>query len=115
MDVFRGEIWFADLGENNVGSEQNGVRPVLIIQNDIGNLHSPTTIACLITSKIYKATLPTHVYIECLEKPSLILCEQIRTIDKSRLLDKVLTLTRPAMRKVERAILVSLGLGDNLF
>ncbi|MDR0426418.1 MAG: type II toxin-antitoxin system PemK/MazF family toxin [Clostridiales bacterium] len=112
MECKRGEIYYADLSPV-VGSEQGGVRPVLIIQNDIGNKHSPTVIACAITSQMSKAKLPTHIEIRegefGLPKDSVILLEQIRTLDKRRLKDRVGVLTPRVMERVDRAILVSLG------
>ncbi|WP_066638295.1 type II toxin-antitoxin system PemK/MazF family toxin [Desulfolucanica intricata] len=113
MVIRRGEIYFADLSPV-VGSEQGGTRPVLILQNDIGNQYSPTTIIAAITSQIAKAKLPTHVEMDplaCgLEKKSVVLLEQIRTIDKSRLLEKVTMLNDDLMCKVDHAIEISLGL-----
>jgi len=115
MVVRRGDIFYADLSPV-VGSEQGGTRPVLIIQNDIGNQYSPTTIVAAITSQIDKPKLPTHVAMPAgpggLEKNSVILLEQIRTIDKSRLLEKVTSLDAEMMSKVNQAIEISLGLID---
>ncbi|NLZ94015.1 MAG: type II toxin-antitoxin system PemK/MazF family toxin [Firmicutes bacterium] len=115
MEVKRGYIFFADLSPV-VGSEQGGVRPVLVVQNDVGNKYSPTVIIAAITSQIDKAKLPTHVEIEAkeygLEKDSVILLEQIRTIDKQRLQDKVTELDERVMQKVNQAIKISLGLID---
>jgi mRNA interferase MazF len=115
VDVKRGYIFFADLSPV-VGSEQGGVRPVLIIQNDVGNKYSPTVIVAAITSHIEKAKLPTHVEVEAkeydLEKDSVILLEQIRTIDKQRLLEKVTELDERIMLKVNQAVKISLGLID---
>ncbi len=115
MQVRRGDIFYADLSPV-VGSEQGGTRPVLILQNDIGNQYSPTTIVAAITSKIAKAKLPTHVEMPAgpggLEKDSVILLEQIRTIDKSRLMEKVTSLSRETMLKVNHAVEISLGLVD---
>lgn len=114
MNVKRGEIYFADLSPV-VGSEQGGVRPVLIIQNDIGNRFSPTVIVAAITAQIQKAKLPTHVEIKAdkhgLERDSVILLEQIRTLDKQRLTDRITKLDDEMMRKVDRALEISLGLG----
>lgn len=109
--VHRGEIYFADLNPVT-GSEQGGLRPVLVLQNDIGNQHSPTTIVAAITSRIHKARLPTHVRVPKggLEKDSVILLEQLRTIDKQRLRDKVATLDRLYMEEVNEALGISLGL-----
>jgi len=111
--VKRGEIYFADLYPV-VGSEQGGVRPVLIIQNDIGNRFSPTVIVAAITAQIQKAKLPTHVEIKAskhgLSRDSVILLEQIRTIDKQRLTDKITKLDNEMMRKIDRALKISLGI-----
>ena len=111
--IHRGDIYYADL-RPVVGSEQGGVRPVLIIQNDIGNKHSPTVICAAITSQMNKAKLPTHVELDssryALVKDSVVLLEQLRTIDKKRLRDKVCHLDREILRKVERALLISLDL-----
>lgn len=113
MVIHRGDIYYADL-RPVVGSEQGGVRPVLIIQNDIGNKHSPTVICAAITSQMNKAKLPTHVELDSsrytLVKDSVVLLEQLRTIDKKRLRDKVCHLDREILRKVERALLISLDL-----
>jgi len=115
VEVKRGHIFFADLSPV-VGSEQGGVRPVLVIQNDVGNKYSPTVIIAAITSQIEKAKLPTHVEVDAkeygLEKDSVILLEQIRTIDKQRLQDKVTELDERAMQRVNQAIKISLGLID---
>lgn len=112
--VKRGDIFYADLSPV-VGSEQGGMRPVLIVQNDTGNKHSPTVIAAAITSQIGKARLPTHIELGAksygLSRDSVILLEQIRTIDKSRLKDKMGRLDEPTMNKVDNAIAVSFGLG----
>jgi mRNA interferase MazF len=111
--VKRGDVYFADLSPV-VGSEQGGVRPVLIIQNDIGNRFSPTVIIAAITAQIQKAKLPTHVEIDAkrygFERDSVILLEQIRTIDKQRLTDKITHLDDEMMDKVDDALQVSLGL-----
>lgn len=113
VTVKRGDIYYADLSPV-VGSEQGGIRPVLIIQNDIGNQYSPTTIVAAITSQLTKAKLPTHVEIcsdKCgLEKDSVVLTEQIRTIDKRRLREKVSTLEDECMEKINTALDISLGL-----
>lgn len=113
MSIKRGDIFYADLSPV-VGSEQGGTRPVLIIQNDIGNQYSPTTIVAAITSQVSKAKLPTHVEISCeacgLEKDSIILAEQIRTIDKRRLKEKVSSLEGEIMTQVNQALEISLGL-----
>jgi mRNA interferase MazF len=111
--VKRGDVFFADLSPV-VGSEQGGTRPVLIIQNDIGNRFSPTVIVAAITAQIQKAKLPTHVEIKAnkygFERDSVILLEQLRTIDKSRLTDKITQLDAPLMEKVDIALGISLGL-----
>jgi len=111
----RGEIYFAQLNPV-VGSEQGGIRPVLVVQNDIGNQYSPTTIILAITSQINKAKLPTHVEIDAhtygLERDSVILAEQIRTIDKSRLKQRIAVLREESMEKVNQALKISLGLEE---
>ncbi len=113
MIVKRGDVFFADLSPV-VGSEQGGVRPVLVIQNDIGNRFSPTVIVAAITAQIQKAKLPTHVEIDAkrygFERDSVILLEQIRTIDKQRLTDKITHLDDEMMEKVDDALQISLGL-----
>ncbi|MEZ0536247.1 type II toxin-antitoxin system PemK/MazF family toxin [Caldicellulosiruptoraceae bacterium PP1] len=113
VDIKRGDIFYADLAPH-IGSEQGGIRPVLIIQNDVGNKYSPTVIVAAITSQIGKAKFPTHVEISAgefgLSKDSVILLEQIRTIDKIRLKNKVGKLSEEMMLKVNQAILISLGL-----
>jgi mRNA interferase MazF len=113
MVVKRGDIYYANLSPV-VGSEQGGHRPVLVIQNDVGNKYSPTIIVVAITSQISKAKLPTHVEINAkqsnLEKDSVILLEQLRTIDKRRLKEKVSHLSEDIMSMVDEAIKVSLGL-----
>lgn len=113
MVIRRGDVYYADL-RPVVGSEQGGVRPVLIIQNDIGNRHSPTVICAAITSKMNKAKLPTHVEVstsQCdMVKDSVILLEQLRTIDKRRLKDKICHIDGELLEEVNRALLVSLEL-----
>ncbi|MEK4689743.1 type II toxin-antitoxin system endoribonuclease NdoA [Bacillus sp. FSL W8-1202] len=115
MIVKRGDVYFADLSPV-VGSEQGGVRPVLVIQNDIGNRFSPTAIVAAITAQIQKAKLPTHVEIDAkrygFERDSVILLEQIRTIDKQRLTDKITHLDDEMMYKVDEALQISLALID---
>ncbi|MBP3041002.1 type II toxin-antitoxin system endoribonuclease NdoA [Bacillaceae bacterium Marseille-Q3522] len=115
MIVKRGDVYFADLSPV-VGSEQGGVRPVLVIQNDIGNRFSPTVIVAAITAQIQKAKLPTHVEIDAkrygFERDSVILLEQIRTIDKQRLTDKITHLNDEMMEKVNEALQISVGLID---
>lgn len=109
----RGDIFYADL-RPVVGSEQGGIRPVLIIQNNVGNKHSPTIICAAITSKMNKSKLPTHVEIttSCcnMEKDSVILMEQLRTIDKRRLKEKICHLDNDIMKKVNEALIISLDL-----
>lgn len=111
----RGDVFFADLSPV-VGSEQGGMRPVLIIQNDIGNRFSPTVIIAAITAQIQKAKLPTHIEIDAktygFDRDSVILLEQIRTIDKQRLTDKITHLDTELMEKVDEALQISLGLID---
>ena len=111
--VRRGDIYYADLSPV-VGSEQGGIRPVLVIQNNIGNRHSPTIICAAITSKMNKAKLPTHIEISTRDynivKNSVILLEQIRTIDKQRLKEYVCHIGSAMMKKVDEAICVSLNL-----
>lgn len=113
MIVRRGEVLFAQLNPVQ-GSEQGGTRPVLVVQNDIGNQHSPTTIVVAITSQINKAKLPTHIELSKkktgLDKDSVILAEQIRTIDKSRLQQKITVLGDEIMHQVDKALEISLGL-----
>ncbi|MFA8439944.1 type II toxin-antitoxin system PemK/MazF family toxin [Pueribacillus sp. YX66] len=115
MMVKRGDVYFADLSPV-VGSEQGGVRPVLIIQNDIGNRFSPTVIVAAITAQIQKAKLPTHVEIDAekynFDRNSVILLEQVRTIDKQRLTDKITNLDESMMSRVDEALQISLGLVD---
>ena len=113
LDIKRGYLYYADLSPF-VGSEQGGVRPFLIIQNDIGNKYSPTVIVAAITSQINKAKLPTHIEISAheygLNKDSVILLEQIRTIDKKRLREKIGCLDKNMMLKVDNSLQISLGL-----
>ena len=113
MIVKRGDVFYADL-RPVIGSEQGGIRPVLIIQNDMGNKHGPTVICAAITSKMNKAKLPTHVELDSskyeMVKDSVILLEQLRTIDKKRLKDKVCHLDAEILSKVDRALLISLEL-----
>ncbi|NLB52512.1 MAG: type II toxin-antitoxin system PemK/MazF family toxin [Syntrophomonadaceae bacterium] len=111
--IKRGEIYFAQLNPV-VGSEQGGIRPVVVVQNDIGNQYSPTTIVLAITSQINKAKLPTHIELKAetygLERDSVVLAEQIRTIDKARLKQRIAVLHEDTMKKVDHALLVSLAL-----
>ena len=113
MVIKRGDIFYADL-RPVVGSEQGGIRPVLIIQNDVGNRHSPTVICAAITSKMNKAKLPTHIEIDAsaygIEKDSVILLEQLRTIDKRRRKDKVCHLDQCMLDRVNHALEISLEL-----
>ncbi|MCF2544627.1 type II toxin-antitoxin system PemK/MazF family toxin [Ligilactobacillus ruminis] len=116
MDVRRGDIFYADLSPV-VGSEQGGLRPVVVIQNNIGNRFSPTIIVAAITSKISKPKMPTHVAVKAsepgkrgLEKDSVILLEQLRTIDKQRLRDKICCLSKKKLGDVDHALQISVGL-----
>ena len=114
--IKRGELYYADLSPV-VGSEQGGVRPILIVQNNTGNKYSPTIIAAAITSQLNKAKLPTHIELSANEfgllKDSVILLEQIRTLDKRRLKEKIGELSPIKMQKVNTALLISLGFNDN--
>lgn len=113
--IKRGEIYFAQLNPV-IGSEQGGIRPVLVVQNDVGNQYSPTTIILAITSQINKAKLPTHIEIKAaeygLDKDSVILAEQIRTVDKTRLKQRVAQLSDEIMKEVDEALVVSIGLSE---
>ena len=113
MSVKRGEIYYADLSPV-VGSEQGGIRPVLIVQNDVGNRHSPTVIAAAITSQRDKSRLPTHIEVSAdtcgLSKDSVVRLEQIRTIDKKRLKDRMGELDNTSMNRVNTALSISFGL-----
>ncbi len=113
MNIKRGEIYYADLSPV-VGSEQGGVRPVLIVQNDVGNRHSPTVIAAAITSQREKSKLPTHIPLAAegsgLAKDSIVLLEQVRTLDKKRLKERMGELDSHSMNKVDNALSVSFGL-----
>ncbi len=110
--IKRGELYYADLSPV-VGSEQGGIRPVLIVQNDVGNKYSPTIIAAAVTSKINKAKLPTHIELAALDyglqRDSVVLLEQIRTIDKRRLKERIGELSENTMLMVDNALLISLG------
>ena len=114
--IKRGELYYADLSPV-IGSEQGGVRPILIVQNDTGNKYSPTIIAAAITSQLNKAKLPTHIELSANEfgllKDSVVLLEQIRTLDKRRLKEKIGELSPVKMQKVNTALLISLGFNDN--
>lgn len=118
ISIRRGDLFYADLSPV-VGSEQGGVRPVLVVQNDIGNKYSPTIIIAAITSQMNKAKLPTHIEIKAenfgLSKDSVILLEQIRTIDRKRLREKIGKLDEPSMERVDDAIRISLAVdaGEN--
>lgn len=118
MNIKRGDIYYADLSPV-VGSEQGGVRPVLIIQNDVGNKYSPTVIAAAITSRSTKANLPTHIKLFAndsgLAKDSVVLLEQIRTIDKRRLKERMGTLSGGEMGRIDTALSISFGLGGGEF
>ena len=114
--VKRGDVFYAEL-DPVIGSEQGGVRPVLIIQNDVGNQHSPTTIVAAITGQLTKAKLPTHVDLagreNGLAKNSVVLVEQVRTVDKTRLKEYICTLDKQVMEQVDQALLISMGLRWN--
>jgi len=116
MTIKRGDIYYADLSPV-VGSEQGGVRPVLIVQNDMGNKHSPTVIAAAITSQHDKSKLPTHIQVHAdncgLARDSIVLLEQVRTLDKRRLKEHMGSLDSASMVRVNRALSVSFGLGDS--
>ncbi len=115
--IKRGELYYADLSPV-IGSEQGGVRPVLVVQNDIGNKYSPTIIAAAVTSKLTKAKLPTHIELSAIEyglnKDSVVLLEQIRTIDKRRLKERIGELPFTTMQRVDDALLISLGFMKNV-
>lgn len=115
MDINRGEVFYADLSPV-IGCEQGGTRPVVIVQNNVGNRHSPTVIAAAITSKQDKTTLPTHILVRgdsCgLAKDSVVLLEQIRTIDKQRLREKTGMLPQEDIQKINRALNISFGLSE---
>ena len=107
MNIKRGQIYYADLSPV-IGSEQGGFRPVLIIQNDLGNRHAPTTIIAPITTRLYKANLPTHIECKVL-RDSIVLCEQIKCVDKRRLKNLICELDKDTMAQVDKAIKISLG------
>ena len=113
MEVSRGDIFYADLSPV-VGSEQGGVRPVLVVQNDVGNKYSPTVIIAAITSQLTKAKLPTHIELDKdkfnLMKDSVVLLEQIRTLDKRRLKDKISSIDNITMQRIDVAMMISLGI-----
>ena len=113
MDLKRGDVYYEDL-RPVIGSEQGGIRPVVIVQNDVGNKHSPTIIVAAVTSKLNKAKLPTHIELAAekyhMVKDSVILLEQLRTIDKSRLKDKICHLDGEIMKKIDKGLKISLEL-----
>lgn len=113
MNIKRGDIYYADLSPV-IGSEQGGIRPVLIVQNDVGNKYSPTVIAAAITSQQFKTNLPTHISVNAsvcgLSKDSVVLLEQIRTLDKKRLREKMGNLPETDMTRIDNALSVSIGL-----
>jgi mRNA interferase MazF len=112
MNIKRGQIYYADLSPV-IGSEQGGLRPVLIIQNDIGNKHSPCVIAAVITTRKTKANLPTHIWLnaECgLPKESMVECEQVRTLDKKRLKDFMGTVSAEVMQEIDKGLKISFAL-----
>jgi mRNA interferase MazF len=110
--VKRGEIWYADMSPV-IGSEQGGLRPVIIVQNDVGNKFAPTTIAVPLTSRLTKKPLPTHAIFTttCLRAESVALCEQVRTLDKMRMKTLMGSLDAETMTKIDKALAISLGLG----
>lgn len=114
--IKRGEIYYADLSPVR-GSEQGGIRPVLILQNDIGNKYSPTVIVAAITSKLMKAKLPTHIELSSieygLERDSVVLLEQIRTLDKQRLKERICEVGYHKMREIERGMMISMGIENS--
>ena len=116
--IKRGELYYADLSPV-IGSEQGGVRPVLVVQNDVGNKYSPTVIAAAVTSKLTKARLPTHIELSArtygLVKDSVVLLEQIRTIDKRRLKERIGLLSPQVMARVDDALLISLGFAKEYY
>ena len=118
MSIKKGDLYFADLSPVT-GSEQGGIRPVLVVQNDVGNKYSPTIIVAAVTSRRNKADLPTHVEIAAdvngLSKNSVILLEQLRTIDKTRLKERIGTIDRNRLPEVNEALSVSLGIDSNSF
>ncbi len=113
MNIKRGDIYYADLSPV-IGSEQGGMRPVLIVQNDVGNKYSPTVIAAAITSQQDKSNLPTHIHLDAngcgLSKDSIVLLEQVRTLDKTRLKERMGSLDNISMNMVDKALSVSFGL-----
>ena len=118
MSIKKGDLYFADLSPV-MGSEQGGIRPVLVVQNDVGNKYSPTIIVAAITSRRNKADLPTHVELAAAEnglsKNSVVLLEQLRTIDKKRLTERIGTIDRTRLPEVNEALSVSLGIDENSF
>ena len=115
MPIKRGEVYVADLS-GSIGSEQTGTRPVVIIQNDIGNQHSPTVIVACITTKAKKTGMPTHIIVRMsegsLSRRSMIMAEQLRTIDRKRLRDRIGTVDDLTQKQIDRAISISLALGE---
>ena len=112
MNIKRGDIFYADISQTR-GSEQGGVRPVMIVQNDVGNLYSPTTIIACITSSENKANIPTHIELKQYDgrsRDSVLMFEQIRTIDKSRLMDKIDSLNKQDLARANTALKISFGL-----
>jgi mRNA interferase MazF len=118
LNIKKGDLYFADLSPV-MGSEQGGVRPVLVVQNDVGNKYSPTIIVAAVTSRRNKANLPTHVEISAdgngLSKNSVVLLEQLRTIDKQRLKERIGTIDKTRLPEVNEALSVSLGIDENMF
>ena len=115
MPVKRGEVYVADLS-GSIGSEQTGTRPVVIVQNDIGNQHSPTVIVACITTKAKKTGMPTHIIVRMsegsLSRRSMIMAEQLRTIDRKRLRDRIGTVDDLTQQQIDKAISISLALGE---
>ena len=115
MPIKRGEVYVADLS-GSIGSEQTGTRPVVIVQNDIGNQHSPTVIVACITTKAKKTGMPTHIMVRMSEgslcRRSMIMAEQLRTIDRKRLRDRIGTVDDLTQKQIDRAISISLALGE---
>ena len=107
-EVKRGQLWYCNFGDDAIGSEQSGIRPCVIVQNNKGNKFSPTTIVSPITTQV-KAPLPTHVRIDSLKRPSTIVCEQVRTVDKRRLIDCIGALSIEEYSAMDNAIKISMG------
>ncbi len=111
-EIFRGQVYFTDLGER-IGSEQSGMRPVIIVQNDMGTRNSPTVVVVPVTSQIKKEDMPTHVWLSRnfgLDEVSIALCEHVGTIDKQRLLDNIGTVSPSELQRIDRALAISVGL-----